>query len=282
MGKVLKTAGIVILAALVLVLAFTALGHFTGRPNFFTRTFQSVAAPLEKLFDGGAERVQAFQAYMRDYDALKAENEALKTRIAEMEAEVRQSQGANAENDRLRTLLELKRSHTDYVLLDASIISWGSSNWSSTFDLDKGSFSGVQTGDCVITENGFVVGVVTETGLYSCSVRTLIDPQAAMGATVHSTGLSAVAEGDFSLMTEGKLKLTYVFENTALELGDTVLTSGAGGVYPAGLVIGKITDTAAEDGGYGQYGVVTPAAELSGLGQVFLILDYGEAGREEG
>ena len=163
------------------------------------------------------------------------------------------------------------------MLLDADIISWGSSNWSSTFDLDKGSFSGVETGDCVITETGNLVGVVTETGLYSCSVRTLIDPRAAMGATVHSTGLTAVAEGDFSLLAGGELKLTYVFENSVLELGDTVLTSGAGGVYPAGLVIGKITGVASEEGGYGQYGIVTPSAELESLSQVFLILEYGEA-----
>ncbi len=282
MGKALKTAGLLVLGALALVLILTGVGRFTGRPNFATRAFQTVSAPVEKLLGRGLDRLDEFRAALTELDALREENAALKAQIAEMEAVVRQSQGMETENERLRALLELKRSHTDYVLLDASIISWGSSNWSSTFDLDKGSFSGVQTGDCVITENGFVVGVVTETGLYSCSVRTLIDPQAAMGATVHSTGLSAVAEGDFSLMTEGKLKLTYVFENNALELGDTVLTSGAGGVYPAGLVIGKITDTAAEDGGYGQYGVVTPAAELSGLGQVFLILDYGEAGREEG
>jgi rod shape-determining protein MreC len=86
-----------------------------------------------------------------------------------------------------------------------------------------------------------------------------------------------VAEGDFSLLAGGQLKLTYVFENSVLELGDTVLTSGAGGVYPAGLVIGKISGIGSEEGGYGQYGIVTPSAELSGLSQVFLILDYGEA-----
>ena len=280
MRKVLKSAGLVVLSALAIVLVLTAVGRLTGRENIFTRSFQSAAAPVEKLFSSGAGKLEEMRAALQDYEALKAENEALKARIADMEEEVRQSQGANAENDRLRRLLELKRSHTDYVLLDASIISWGSSNWSSTFDLDKGSFSGVEVGDCVITENGFVVGVVTETGLYSCSVRTLIDPRAAMGATVHSTGLTAVAEGDFSLMAGGQLKLTYVFENSVLELGDTVLTSGAGGVYPAGLVIGKITGVAAEEGGYGQFGVVTPAAELTGLSQVFLILDYGEADHE--
>lgn len=277
MRKVLKTAGLVVLAALVLVLALTVIGRLTGRENIFTRSFQSAAAPVEKLVSSAAVKLEELRAALRDYEALQAENEELKARIAAMEEEVRQSQGANAENDRLRTLLELKRSHTDYKLLDASIISWGSSNWSSTFDLDKGSFSGVEVGDCVITETGFVVGVVTEAGLYSCSVRTLIDPRAAMGATVHSTGLTAVAEGDFSLMAGGELKLTYVFENSVLELGDTVLTSGAGGVYPAGLVIGKITGVASEEGGYGQYGIVTPSAELESLSQVFLILEYGEA-----
>ena len=277
MRKVMKTAGLVVLSALVLVLALTVIGRLTGRENIFTRSFQSLAAPGEKLVSSAAVKLEELRAALRDYEALQAENEELKARIAAMEEEVRQSQGANAENDRLRQLLELKRSHTDYKLLDASIISWGSSNWSSTFDLDKGSFSGVEVGDCVITETGFVVGVVTETGLYSCSVRTLIDPRAAMGATVHSTGLTAVAEGDFSLMAGGELKLTYVFENSVLELGDTVLTSGAGGVYPAGLVIGKITGVASEEGGYGQYGIVTPSAELSSLSQVFLILEYGEA-----
>ncbi len=280
MRKVLKTAGLVVLSALVIVLILTIVGRLTGRENIFTRSFQSAAAPVEKLFSSGAGKLEELRAAMEDYEALKAKNEELEARIADMEEEVRQSQGANAENDRLRQLLELKRSHTDYKLLDASIISWGSSNWSSTFDLDKGSFSGVEVGDCVITENGFVVGVVTETGLYSCSVRTLIDPRAAMGATVHSTGLTAVAEGDFSLLAGGQLKLTYVFENSVLELGDTVLTSGAGGVYPAGLVIGKISGVASEEGGYGQYGVVTPSAELTNLSQVFLILEYGEAEHE--
>ena len=280
MRKVLTTAGLVVLGALVIVLALTLIGRLTGRENIFTRSFQSLTAPVEKLFSSGAVKLEDLRAALKDYEALKAENEALKAQIAEMDTIVRQSQGASAENDRLRQLLELKRSHTDYVLLDASIISWGSSNWSSTFDLDKGSFSGVEVGDCVITATGFVVGVVTEAGLYSCSVRTLIDPRAAMGATVHSTGLTAVAEGDFSLMASGQLKLTYVFENSVLELGDTVLTSGAGGVYPAGLVIGRISGIGSEEGGYGQYGIVTPSAELEGLSQVFLILDYGEAQHE--
>ena len=120
MRKVLKTVGLTLLAALVIVLALTVLGRLGGRENIFTRSFQSLTAPVEKLFSSGAGKLEELRAALRDYDALKAENEALKAQIADMEEEVRQSQGANAENDRLRQLLELKRSHTDYKLLDAS------------------------------------------------------------------------------------------------------------------------------------------------------------------
>ena len=274
MRKFFRTAGFVILAALVLVVGITLIGHFTTGSGSAARAFQTAAAPLESLITRGVRRIERFRDYARGYDELLAENEALKALIADMEEEVRLSEAANLENDRLRTALGLKQEHADYDLLDAKIISWSSSNYASSFNLDKGTAEGVERGDCVVTASGFVVGVVTETGNFTCAVRTLIDPQAAMGATVHSTELSALAEGDFSLMTEGKLRLSYVFEGVLLETGDTVLTSGAGGVYPAGLVIGKITDVGVEADGYGQFGVVTPSAELKSLTQVFIIRDF--------
>ena len=108
MRKVLKTAGLVVLSALVIVLILTIVGRLSGRENIFTRSFQSAAAPVEKLFSSGAGKLEELRAALRDYEALQAENEELKARIAAMEEEVRKSQGANAENDRLRQLLELR------------------------------------------------------------------------------------------------------------------------------------------------------------------------------
>lgn len=274
MRRFFRTVGYIILAALALVVAATLVGHFTRGAGPTARAFQTAAAPLESLITRGVNRVERFRDYARGYDALLAENEALKAQIADMEAEVRRSQSANLENERLRAALGLKQEHTDYDLLDAKIISWSSSNYASAFNLDRGTAEGVENGDCVVTATGFVVGVVTEAGKFTCAVRTLIDPQAAMGATVQSTELSAVAEGDFSLMREGKLRLSYVFEGARLEPGDTVLTSGAGGIYPSGLVIGRVTTVGIEADGYGQFGIVTPSAELNSLTQVFIIRGF--------
>lgn len=273
MRRFFKTAGLVVLAALALTLLLTAAGWLLGRDNPLTRGFQTLAAPAEKLVNRGVTALEGVYGYLHDFDLLKAENAALKRRIAEMEESVRQSEGERAENQRLRTLLGLYQEHTDFELVDAEIISWGASNWSSVFSIDRGTQSGLSAGDCVITESGFVVGLVTEAGLYSATVRTLIDPQTAIGAKLPS-GLSAVAEGDFTLMAGGRLKLTYVFEGAALNLGDTVLTSGAGGVYPSGLVIGELTDTLADESGFAAYGVVTPSASLESLSQVFVIRGF--------
>lgn len=271
-----KSAGITLLVLLALVLLFTGIGWLTGSSGMLSQSFQAVTAPVEKLLDRGVRELETLFSYMHGYDLLLEENRVLKARIADMEAEVRQSQGANEENRRLRTLLKLQESHTDYEFVDAELISWGSGNWSSDFVIDRGSREGVSTGDCVITEEGFVVGLVVETGVNTATVRTVIDAQTAIGAKLQESGLSAVAKGDFSLMSQGQLKLSYVFDGAALCLGDTVLTSGAGGVYPSGLVVGSITDLRMDESGFSEYGVVTPAAELEALTQVFVIRSFGE------
>jgi rod shape-determining protein MreC len=75
-------------------------------------------------------------------------------------------------------------------------------------------------------------------------------------------------------MSQGKLKLTYLPENTQLLSGDQVLTSGMGGVYPSGLVVGTIDEILTEASGMGRYAVLTPATHLDELRQVFVITDF--------
>ena len=82
MGKAFKTAGLIVLGALVLVLLLTGVGHFTGRPNFATRAFQTAAAPVEKLLGRGLDRLGDLKAALTELEELRAENAALKAEIA--------------------------------------------------------------------------------------------------------------------------------------------------------------------------------------------------------
>ena len=281
MRKLLRLLGTALLILLAAVLILTACGRLTGRSNLGTRLFETLSAPVEKLISAGIRGLETRRAALRDYEALLAENDALRAEIAEMEAEVRDSRSANEENERLRSLLGLKQSHLDYDLLDAEIISWGSSGWSSTFSVGVGSASGAEVGDCVITETGCLVGVITEAGLYSSSVRTLIDPNSAVGAILSDSGLTGVAEGSFAWMGDGLLKLSYLSGEAEPAIGDTVLTSGAGEVYPAGLVIGRLTELTEEDGGYTLCGIITPAVRLGSLTQVFIIRSFEAQSHED-
>ena len=94
------------------------------------------------------------------------------------------------------------------------------------------------------------------------------------GGYISSSGATAMVLGDFTLMQDGCVRFGYLAEGTSIFTGDTVLTSGKGGAFPAGLVVGTITDVRTEAGGQQTYGVITPACDLGELLQVFVIKDF--------
>jgi rod shape-determining protein MreC len=275
-----KKAGITVLIALAVVILITGISYLLGGSSIFAWSFRGIMAPFEKLAGKGVAALEQIYGYMHDYDELKKENRELKAQIARMEEKVRLSEDALKENDRLRELLNLSKKNKDYEFVDAMLISWSSSNWASSFFIDKGTRSGINVGDCVVTEEGLVIGLITEAGVNTSTVKTLIDSSSAIGALLQDASITAVAEGDFELMTRGCLKLTYIFDNSEVLIGDTVLTSGSGGLYPSGLVLGKITDLKTDMTGYDDYGIITPAADLTSLTEVFVIKNF-EADNED-
>lgn len=271
-----KKTGLIVLIVLALAVGLAAASYLLGGPSPFAWSLRGFLLPLEKLAGGGVAALERVYGYMYSYDELERENAELKKRIAEMEEAVRLSSDALEENERLRKLLDLSERKPEFRFVDAALVSWGSSNWASSFVIDKGERSGLSRGDCVVTEEGYVVGLISETSANTATVRTVIDSQTAIGAVLQDASITAVAEGDFALMTEGRLKLTYIFDNSEVLTGDTVLTSGSGGVYPSGLVIGKISSLSESASGQDAYGLIAPSADLKALTQVFVI-KYFEA-----
>ena len=140
--------------------------------------------------------------------------------------------------------------------------------------VNKGTSHGVETGDCVVTEEGDLVGVVTEAGLNWSTVRTILDSDTSIGALIFRSGATAVAQGDFALMSEGRLSLSYLGTEPDVVSGDLIVTSGLRGYYPSQLVIGYVQEVRASDNGLAQYAVIAPQAELSALTQVFVVTDF--------
>ena len=233
-----------------------------------------IAAPFRAAGTAVSNTVGGWRDYFTEYDRLEEENTQLRRQLAEMEAAVRQAEYDRDENRRLRELLDLRRQRRDLFFESALIVGSDYSNWASMITVNKGTAQDVAVGDCVIDEFGNLVGVVTEAGLTWSTVRTVLDSDTSIGALVFRSSTSAVAQGDFSLMGDGRLKLGYLGTDPDVMTGDLVVTSGLGGYYPAQLVIGYVEEVGTDDNGLAQYALIRPEARLDSLKQVFIITDF--------
>ena len=265
------------MAVIVLAVVFvTGLGVAArdGNIGFLQNVTGIVEAPVKKVLSSTVNWFDTIYGYLFDYDSLLAENESLRSQLADAQQSARDGIEASEENVRLRQLLNLRESHSDYVMESAKIVLWSSSNWSSSFTISKGETSGIQMGDPVITEYGVVVGQITELGSTWATVSTLIDVDMSVGAFVGDAGTSGMVVGEYSFMKKNQAKLTYMADGAQIFVGDDVLTSGSGGAFPAGLVIGKLNAVKTESGGQLEYGVVEPGCDFNQLVQVFIIKDF--------
>ena len=277
MKKYLKQYGIrlaiiVVIAALLVGLASRP--RKDGSSGALAGMSNSLRIPIQGAVGSVVDWLQGIYGYIYQYDKLVAENESLRQQLAEAQEQVRQSAEAAEENIRLRTLLGYLEKNTTFITESAMITSWDASNWVSAFTISKGTDNGIEKGDCVITESGMLVGQVAELGPNWATVRSLIDVNMDAGVLVGDSTIAAMLVGDYALMQEGRCKLSYFTEDTTLFTGDSVVTSGKGGAFPSGIIVGTVVELRSEAGGQSFYAVVEPAVDLSLLSQVFIIKDF--------
>jgi len=256
---------------LTLLISTTVMGD--GRVSAVGDVLGTLITPIQRGMSGVSGFFGDLYARITEFDELKEENLRLQVRIAEMEQTVRDAEVAIDDNKRFREILGLKQKNRSFELEMAEIIAFNSGNWGVTFTIDRGSLAGVEVSDAVVTEIGFA-GYVSEVGLTFSEVTTLLDPSTQLGAIVSRSREIAVAEGNFELMNYGVLRLSYLKKDADITIGDTVETSGLGGVYPKGLLIGTVEQVLPEQSGMSNYAVVRPAIELSKIKKVFVIKDF--------
>ena len=276
MKDFLRHNGILILIIAVLLAAITAVASYAlkGTANPLSNALGVVTTPIRNgvsSFVGWAEGVYN---YSFRYQELEEENQRLRSQIAELEEKAREGEAASKEDELLREALGLRAKRSDFVLESARVTARSTSNWASTLTLSKGSVQDVAAGDCVVDAAGNLVGIIDEVGSNYSVMITVVDANLQMGGIVSRTDSTAMLEGDFTLMQEGRLKMTYLPENTELLTGDLVLTSGLTGIYPSGLVVGAIESLHTDPSGMSRYAVLAPAADLDRLVEVFIIKEF--------
>ena len=234
---------------------------------------QGLMAPVRAVGTALTSTAELYYSDMFQYEALAAENAELKAQIAQMEDVARQADSVNRENNRLRNLNKLKATNESYEMVDAYIIGWNSTDWNSTLTINRGTTAGINANMCAVTENGQVVGLVTEAGPNYAVIKTVLDSTLEISGTISVSGYNGMVGGGYIDGHETLLKMEYLPSSAIIRNTDQVVTSGST-VYPRGLIIGNVVDAGFEETGVAKFALLRPAAEINTLEQVFIITKY--------
>ena len=263
---------VVLIVAVLLSAGLVILSNATGHtlPDMLV---EGVLAPFRYGMQSLTNGAEQFYSYMFQYEALAAENEALKAQIAEMESDARQADSYQRENQRLRNLLELSTTREDLKLVDGYIIAKSSTDWSSTITINKGTNAGIDRDMCVVTANHEVVGLVTEVGPDYAVIKTILDSSLEISATIASSGYSGMVKGGYTDGRKDMMRMDYLPSSAIIRNNDQVVTSGST-VYPRDLIMGYVVDAGFGDTGVAKFAMLVPAVEFGRLEQVFVLTSY--------
>ena len=187
---------------------------------------------------------------MVDYDKLKAENEAYKA------------------------LANIQEQHPEMSYTSSFVIGrdpldsfWG-------FTLDRGTLDGVAVNDAVISDEGYLLGVVREADLTSCKVMTVLHPSFNAAGVVSRTRDNGIITGSADYAADGQCVLTNLDRATEARKGDQVITTGLGGVFPENLLVGTVQEVVPEQSGKSSSAVILPGADPRTVKHVFIVTEY--------
>ena len=263
---------VVLIVAVLLAIAVTVVSSLLG-VNLPELAVKGLLAPLRAGASRLTDSAEQLYNYMFKYEALAAENEALKERLAQLEDDARRADSMSRENDHLRSALGLTDANPSWELVDSYVISRSSQDWSSTFTINKGTTSGIKEGMCAITANGEVVGLVSEAGPNYAEVKTLLDSSLEISATISSSGYNGMVQGGYASGQEGLLRMDYLPSSAVIRNNDQVTTSGST-VYPRNLIVGHVVDAGFDSTGVAKYALLRPAVNVGSLELVFIVTEY--------
>lgn len=258
--------------ALLLLIALSILVltvHFRERDQGFLHDFQrwsmNLLIPLQSGVSEVAESVSDAWQSVFEFGKLRSENRDLKQKLASLRQQLVKMNELEMENERLRKQLK-SPIRLNFETISASVISKSINSWQATIVVNRGTADGVVKHMPVVTIDG-LVGQVIATSKDASLVQLLIDQKSAVGVRLQSSRATAIIEGQGGR----ELRINYLPRETKVANGEVVLTSGFGGVYPAGIVVGTVSKTS--KGTYGLYrdAWVSPAADLSSLEEVMII-----------
>ena len=266
-NKKVGAVGIIItIIFLIILVILTNLGSnkFTNTENILNKLVMPIQNGLTNL----KNKIAGNNSFFEDINKLKEQNEELIKKNKELEQKLRELEIIKAENLTLRQYLNMSEKYTEYTAVPAYIINRDISNLSSIFVINVGKKDGVDANMPVIAEDGLVGYIISATDT-TAKVQPIIDPSTSISSTVSTSRDSVIATG--ILGSTNTLKLTYIPTEAEIVLNDTIETSGIGGIYPKGIIIGNIKEIKDTKNITDRYAIIETAVDFAKLETVLVI-----------
>ena len=280
MKRFIENRPVIFIIAAVLVIA-AIIGIFSAlsgrdKATFAEGTVQTLTEPGKKGATGIGGWITSLFDRFESLEALREENRLLKQENIELDKKIRDNSGLEEENYELRKMLDLVDKEASLKLEAVKIVAKNPSNWYSTITINKGENDGIKKNQPVITANKELIGQVYKVGSDWAEIITVLDPENSVGSTVERSRDIGITEGDSSLKFKGYCKFGYLSRMADVKEGDYVETSGLGGIYPKGLLIGRIVNVVEDNISMTKIATVEPMVDFGSINEAFVLMNYVE------
>lgn len=263
---------VIVAVFLVGIMAYAgANGRLTAAPQ---ELLSVVLTPLQKVtsaLSGGAasvwEKCTSIDDVMDRNEQLEAENAELRQQMVDYDR-------IKAENDAYKALARIQDTNSEATYVSAFVIGRDPLDEFGGFTLDQGSTDGVAVNDAIISDRGYLLGVVVEVDATSCKVMTILHPSFNAAGVISRTRENGIITGSADYAADGQCVLTNLDRATEARKGDQVITTGLGGVFPANLLVGTVQEVVPEQSGKSSSAVILPGADPRTVKHVFIITEY--------
>ena len=259
----------------VFLAAIMAYAGANGRLTAAPQEILSVAvAPFQRAAAAVSNGVSSLWEKYTNIDAILEENEKLTTENAELRGQMVDYDKLKAENEAYKALTNIQEQHPEMSYVSSFVIGRDPLDSFYGFTLDQGSLDGVEANDTITSDEGYLLGVVTEVDLTSCKVMTILHPSFNAAGVVSRTRDNGIITGSADYAAEGLCILSNLSRSTLTKANDQVITTGLGGVFPPDVLVGVVQELVPEASGKSTIAVLKPGADPRTVKHVFIITNY--------
>ncbi len=274
-----RFAGVIVLILIGVMIYSATTGGLATLPETLTGVvitpFQTLVSGISDGASGLFDRLTGTTDVNAQLKALQEENAALRQQMVDYD-EIKQ------QNEWYSEILGLHEEHSDYTFASGRVIGRDPTDAYGNFTSSAGKNAGVSVNDPVITTDGTLIGVIEEVGLTYSRVRTVLDPVSKVSAQISRTGDTGYTAGSrLEQIRQNIIRMNTLERSSGAAIGDYVITSGIGGIYPGGLLIGRVKTVAGASDGLTLDADVELFADIFNLKQVMVITSFDGQGAND-